>query len=547
MLTMVQCKDDKEEIEEIKQETEIVQQDEIDDEEDQEEEIDDEIVEADEGDTLFEGTLPTVREILESFSVNNGVVSSKIFDMVTIDADTTFIVCMPCAVDATVDGLDWNFKLNFAEDATIFLDDNEIKNEDSYEFGGEHSAELKIFYDEENYREYTLKVYQFSLPVLSIQTPGNTEITSKEVWTKDATIRLWTTDGEIEDLEGTQIKGRGNTTWNYSKKPYTIKMDSKTNMIKKLGGSGSGKDKRWNLLANYMDRTLMRNHVTFELGRQTGLAWTPKGEFCELILNGEHNGNYYLCEHIKLSEDRVNIQELSATDTDPDVITGGYILEYDKNYDEVNKFKSAVCDYPVQFKEPDDDVLNTDQFNYMQDYIDEMEAVLENTDVENYYETIQDWIDIDSFIDFWIVEELAQNWEPNHPKSTYFYKDRGDVLYAGPLWDFDWETYTMTAGHTGWRLKTALYYKYLFENAEFVERVQERWNAQKAGFKDVVPEIAETRDKLWYSDELNMNIWAPITQTTNGDTELSYDEATSLMQSVLDERIDILDELINDL
>lgn len=130
------------------------------------------------------------------------------------------------------------------------------------------------------------------------------------------------------------------------KKPCAFKLSSRRQAL------GMAKHKRRVLLANCFDRSLIRNAVVFELGRETSLEWTPRGEYVDLVLNGVLLGNYYLCEQIKVDKNRVNITEMSSSDVDGESVTGGYLLEYDVNYDEVNKFKTAVKNYPVNIKEP---------------------------------------------------------------------------------------------------------------------------------------------------------------------------------------------------
>ena len=124
------------------------------------------------------------------------------------------------------------------------------------------------------------------LPQVVINTPNNQEIKSKTEWIEGATISITLADGTIDyESKDLEIRGRGNTTWEYPKKPYALKLGSKAEIL------GMPKHKRWVLLANWMDRTLMRNDVSFEIARQTGLAWTPRGKFVELVLNGKLMGN----------------------------------------------------------------------------------------------------------------------------------------------------------------------------------------------------------------------------------------------------------------
>ena len=195
---------------------------------------------------------------------------------------------------------------------------------------------------------YTVNLNISGLPVVYIDTPNAVAITSKEDWTKNSSIKIINTDGS-EDYSNNklQIRGRGNSTWTYPKKPYALKLKDDSEIL------GMPAHKRWVLLANWMDRTLLRNDVSFQIAKQTCMEWTPRGKFVEVVLNGKHIGNYYLCEQIKVDANRVNIAKMETTDVSGYALTGGYLMELDVYFDEANKFKSATRKQPYMFKEPD--------------------------------------------------------------------------------------------------------------------------------------------------------------------------------------------------
>ncbi|MDE6125779.1 MAG: CotH kinase family protein, partial [Muribaculaceae bacterium] len=139
------------------------------------------------------------------------------------------------------------------------------------------------------------------LPILYLSTPAAIE--SKEVWVEGSRLELLNTPGRGQDMDvSLSVKGRGNSTWNYPKKPYALKLDKKDAVL------GMPRHKRWVLLANYIDPSKMRNALAFEVARQTeSLAWTPRGTFVDLVVNGRMMGNYYLCEQIRVDPDRVDM------------------------------------------------------------------------------------------------------------------------------------------------------------------------------------------------------------------------------------------------
>ena len=378
-----------------------------------------------------------------------------------------------------------------------------------------------------------------SLARVFINTPGGAAITSKTEWLKNTTIRIIDEDGK-EDLNvTTSIRGRGNTTWIYPKKPYALKLDKKSEVL------GMPKHKRWVLLANWMDRTLLRNDIALEMARRV-MAWAPRGKFVEVYLNGIHQGNYYLCEHIKVDKNRVDIDELDEdTDfTDPSQVSGGYILEFDEyaERDEPNYFWSKVIDIndgtPIAIKEPDEEVITSHDhpaFLYIQNYVHSIEDLLEadKTDLARWAE-VDALIDVTSYIDWWLVHELSTNREPNQPRSCYMYKKRDGKLYAGPAWDFDYMTFDPNYNY--FNLKATMWYPYLFKYPEFIAALKARWAEVEEIFKGIDQYIVTTAEKIKESNEINLSMW-PISSTVNGDESMSYDEAIETMRAAYQNRL----------
>lgn len=374
---------------------------------------------------------------------------------------------------------------------------------------------------------FTVQVVHSGLPMVFIETNGGKEIPSKwEDWLSGSYIRIFNPDWTLDYEGGTGVRGRGNSTWTYPKKPYALKLDSKAEIL------GMPKHKRWVLLANWMDRTLMRNSVSFNLASLTGLEYTPRGKFVEVFINGVHKGNYFLCEHIKVDKNRVNIDELDEGEVD-----GGYILELDAYYDEEYKFRSEVRQLPYMFKDPDE--VDEMQFAFIQGYVDNLERSLYD-DGRFASGEYMDYIDVESFADWWLVMELTGIWEPNHPKSTYMHKDKGGKLTMGPVWDFDWETYMPM---NWFRIKDALYYSRLFQDRRFVEVVKERWALLKPEFVALPEFIRAEAEKIRNSECMNHEMW-PITMTVNQDEHLSFDAAVTRMIDSYESKLQWMDKEI---
>lgn len=384
---------------------------------------------------------------------------------------------------------------------------------------------------QENY--YHITIRNTGLPIVFITTPENKEISSKSEWMGNVTIKVINNSGLIECCDSLmQIKGRGNSTWGYPKKPYSLKLNKKTEIL------GMPKNKHWILLANWLDRTLMRNEFAFEIARITSLEWTPHGRFVELVLNGKHVGNYYLCEKITIDKNRVNISEMSKGDTVGLGLTGGYIVELDVNFDEQNKFLSEYKNLPYMIKEPDEKKLQSAQLNYIQNYINCFERFL-YSDNWLYNHDYIDYIDLKSFVDWWFVYELSMNEEPFHPKSCYMYKDRGGKIKAGPVWDFDWGTFIPSRVNR-YVAKDHIYYKRLFEDPEFNKMIKNRWALLKPEFEKIPNKIRNKALLIRYSEKMNHLIW-PVTFDVNGDANFTFDKALNRMIEAYNSKLKWLD------
>ena len=374
------------------------------------------------------------------------------------------------------------------------------------------------------------------LPRVYITTPGGVGITSKDVYVKKGNLRIFDKNGELDLNILSDFKGRGNSTWMMPKKPYAIKLSSKAEVM------GMPKHKRWVLLANWVDRTLLRNDVAFEIARKCpALTYTPRGLFVELYLNGKHQGNYYLCEHIKIDKNRVNIDEIDEETPETD-LSGGYLLEFDTYSNaEINYFYTKHKNLPVTIKEPDEEVITSWEhpaYTYIQNFVNSVEDALEKGD----YSEIESLIDVKSYAEWWLLYNLVGNLEPNHPKSCYMYKKRNGKLYAGPAWDFDCATFI--PGRKGALLTQVLWYGYLFKHDAFKSLVKERWAELKPEFEKVFTYIDEKAEYIRESNEINLEMW-PVTQNVNEDIDLSYDDAVNRLKEAYQERITELDKVIS--
>ena len=276
-----------------------------------------------------------------------------------------------------------------------------------------------------------------TLPVLYINTVDETPITSKEVYVEGYYYLDANGCGDYESVGSADaplpllIKGRGNATWRFPKKPYRLKLDSKASLL------GMPKNKHWVLLAAYSDWLAHgRNYLAFKLSEKMEMPYTTRCVPCEVVLNGDYIGMYFLTEHIRIDKNRVNIKEQEDGEIDSTMVTGGWLLEID-NYNDENQIrfidpKKPAKNMRVTYHSPED--LSGVQVNYLTELINNVNVSV-NTDDKSSREW-EKYIDIDALARFYMVSEALDNLEA-FSGSSWFYKDRGEnsKLIWGPVWD----------------------------------------------------------------------------------------------------------------
>lgn len=391
-------------------------------------------------------------------------------------------------------------------------------------------------------RSYTVDVIApqaSGLPVVRIDTQGGAPILDKENYvTSTFTITDPNDPGNDISAAAAGVRGRGNTTWWYEKKPYRVKLDKKASVF------GLTSAKNWVLLANWQDPTFLMNSVGFELSRRVGLDFSPTTTNVELFLNGEYKGNYTVCEHIQVNEGRVDIDEFQDV-----------FLEIDTYYDEPYKFRSNMLELPVMIKSPEfEGVADTERDKFIADVktdFDEMEqAVMSLTGW-------REKMDVASFINFMIVNELTRNIELGHPKSTYLYKKRGGKWTWGPVWDLDWAYGYIGGGQDYWSAGSdgsmlyikglgfnevgvwseeagARFFAHLFRDAGFKEEFKARWREVKPLIGNIDEFVEEMSGKLTESEIHNKRVWVSQYQK-------SYSGEVASMRAWLKRRVEAMD------
>ena len=320
-------------------------------------------------------------------------------------------------------------------------------------------------------------------PTLTIHTSDGVIPFDKETYIV-AQFTYIDKDGAKVLSEPGKIRERGNSSRTFPKRPYAIKFDKK----QQIPGA-TVKSKSWNLIANYTDKTLLRNLLAMEMSRRFQMAFTPYAQTVDVLLNGEYKGSYLITDALKVENGRIELEEMTSDDNSGETLTGGYLLEVDAHADEEISWFTSSSGIPVTIHYPADDEITSQQHAYIEEAFNKMES-----DWETY-------LDMNTFLRHFLINELAGNIDIYW--SVYMYKHRNDdKFYTGPVWDFD----------------------FAFENSKFIYPINAssdflyRSGGHSAGtmknFADkIIIENESTREQL-------LQIWSELRQTTITEQQL---------------------------
>lgn len=403
-------------------------------------------------------------------------------------------------------------------------------------------------------------------------------------WVENDKITVYNPDGTIDlptALCGAKL--RGNTSQEYPKKPFAIKMVEKQSVL------GLPKHKRWVLLANWLDHSMIRNTVAFDIAHaienawkggaiEPGIPWNVHGKNVELVFvesdgTGHHVGNYFLCEQIKIDKNRLAIKDpyedvVEDGNANPGIADCGYLLEVDNNYDETDKFKTSRS-VPFMFKDEVSDAI----LSAVKTKVQGIETNLYNSKFATAYNDL----DINSVIDQMLIWELTMNREYGDPRSVYMFMNGDGKLSAGPVWDFDRGTFqnpdrAEDLGNTSsyrkkpynewmyWRsAETAsesyIWYRQLAKDPTFVATVQARWAVIYPKLQSVSGQIREygrtmkasfeVDSKMWPTDKSSIHAHKSGFKDWSGDEDINdWDVLIENFVTVYEARLDGMNTLI---
>ena len=390
------------------------------------------------------------------------------------------------------------------------------------------------------------KLYQLTnLPTVVINTEGSQEIVSKEE-ELSSTVYIISEEGtNLLATTETGVRGRGNASWDqFPKKPYRLKFKSKQSP---LGAPASAK--KWTLISNYSDKSLMRNILAFEASRRIGQAYTPYCHPVDVIVNGEYRGCYQLCDQVEAAEGRVPAKD-------------GYLIEIDAYaWKEVSAFWSWRGT-PVTIKHPDEDDITDSQRQHIESFFNQMETAALGEDFTDPEKGYRKYLDLESFLRNLLVGDFCGNTDLLW--SVYMYKDATDgKLYTGPTWDHDlsfdndYRSYPVNANNDFIFLFVPspasdavrdITRRIVKEDPEAKNLLAQYWNqALEEGDLKTLPEyLDQTYVLLQESQELNFKRWDILDSQVHMNFQAlgTYEAEVNFLKNCLKERLVKFDEYV---
>lgn len=404
--------------------------------------------------------------------------------------------------------------------------------------------------------------YQLTnLPTLSFHTVDNIDPYDK-IHEIVSSFTIIYADGTMIQEETGTTRYRGNGSLTNPKKPYRIKLDTQKRMFKDSDMRSPAKAKKWTLINNHDDKTLMRNLVAFEIARRMGYDYVPWSKPVDVIVNGEYKGCYQLSDQLTVDKNRINITEMEPTDIEDELLTGGYLLELDGYAAQEASWFTSAAGNPVTIKSPDDDEIVPEQAAYIRREFNLMEAKILASNFDDPVLGFRSKLDEKTLLQYWLTEELAGN--PDAFWSCYFTKERGDDrFHMGPVWDFDnafdndyrnfptndlGDFISLARGGAG-NFRALL--KRMFSDQVLCDSMAVMWNNARAerGItkESLLAYIDSTAQELMQSQRLNFMRWPILDQKVQVNPRAggSYEVELGWLKEYLENRISWLDDFIN--
>ena len=374
------------------------------------------------------------------------------------------------------------------------------------------------------------------IPRIVIETENRREIRDRETEIP-AKLQIWGEHAPESEVMDLTIRGRGNSTWNLPQKSYKIEFVEKQSML------GMPKDRDWALIANYADKTLMKNYLMYHLSAKLGAYYAPKCDFVELYLNKEYLGLYLLTETVKRAKHRINIPNNDDS----------YLVEVDKKYRKTEQvvfsyeIKQDTAGIPFHIHLPKE--ASEHSLHVIEEQIKSFENFLK--DSSKTTPNFNQWIDVDEYIKHYWVQEFAKNPDADFHTSVYFSWAANSVIKMGPVWDFDlsFGGYDIESINSPekWHLKDSYWNAYVFKNIAMKQARAYYWTSNREHFLSTLYIIDSVQSVLNSAATNNFKRWDILQSTSfryHTHSYQNYTDATDDLKNWIHKRIQWIDSHI---
>lgn len=330
-----------------------------------------------------------------------------------------------------------------------------------------------------------------------------------------------------------KVSGRGYSSFNAPKKSYGIRFAAATDVL------GMGHAKKWVLQANAYDLSRMRNRVIYSLAREMGVPFAVDCAYADVYFNGEYAGNYLLCERVEVGRERIGIKD-------------GCLLEgvFESRVDEEKEYNTFLNSkagwYEVKYPKN----ISDEKLEEMQELLDETAYLIEQSDSPEAYERLKSLVDIESFIQMFLLDELSNEADLNRASTFYFTADDGK-LYAGPVWDYDRSLGNVkSADYELLDCFTVGLGEKLFQSPYFQKDVADSYNAR---YRELISAyeasfIQEQKEQIDASIAMDTVRWGDESvnkYTIFNDACQTFDEGTAYLKAYFGIRYQLIDDILN--
>ena len=411
----------------------------------------------------------------------------------------------------------------------------------SNDFGKERT--VSVLDEGGNGKDYLIRLhYHTGLPIVFLDIFDPESVPREQYISAEISVYGGLDFLDIDDTT-IEIRGRGNSTWmggQVEKKPYQIKFSDKQEVL------SMAEDRRWVLLAEHYDRSMIRNKLSFEMGKMSNFDYSPQGEYVELFINDQPKGTYVLAQKVEESKNRLDIGD------------NGYLIEMDQRhrvYEDDVYFEPPIfrqraqkfswLDTIFNIKEPADIQYNTGEYAEIENFVNAFEEVLFGNNFKDPEAGYRNYIDFDSFIDWYLINEIGKSVDAYGYASVFFSYVPGEKIKMGPIWDFDLSygnaDYSSQAFYpTGNWINEHPWIERLLEDDYFKQKVIERYTYFYDKRDDFMALIDQFSDQINRSQALNYELYQNLGQEIWNNSSAvfqTHEEEVEYLKNWLFERI----------